>query len=77
MECRSYRDLRIFNSVFDQRFGGVLADDMGLGKTVQTIAFTTSSEQSTPYLIVGPTNVIYNWEKEIEKFTKRKKKWYK
>ena len=55
------------------KFGGVLADDMGLGKTVQTIAFTTSIEQTAPYLIIGPTNVIYNWEKEIEKFTKRKK----
>jgi superfamily II DNA or RNA helicase len=55
------------------KFGGILADDMGLGKTVQTIAFTTSIEQTAPYLIIGPTNVIYNWEKEIEKFTKRKK----
>jgi SNF2 family DNA or RNA helicase len=55
------------------QFGGVLADDMGLGKTVQTIAFTTSIEQTSPYLIIGPTNVIYNWEKEIDKFTKRKK----
>lgn len=55
------------------KFGGILADDMGLGKTVQTIAFTTSIEQTSPYLIIGPTNVIYNWEKEIDKFTKRKK----
>ncbi len=55
------------------QFGGVLADDMGLGKTVQTIAFTTSIEQTAPHLIIGPTNVIYNWEKEIGKFTKRKK----
>ena len=55
------------------KFGGILADDMGLGKTVQTIAFTTSIEQTAPYLIIGPTNVIYNWEKEIEKFTKKEK----
>ena len=55
------------------KFGGILADDMGLGKTVQTIAFTTSIEQTAPYLVIGPTNVIYNWEKEIDKFTKRKK----
>ena len=55
------------------QFGGILADDMGLGKTVQTIAFTTSIEQTAPYLVIGPTNVIYNWEKEIAKFTKRKK----
>lgn len=55
------------------QFGGILADDMGLGKTVQTIAFTTSIDQTAPYLIIGPTNVIYNWEKEIDKFTNRKK----
>jgi len=55
------------------QFGGILADDMGLGKTVQTIAFTTSIDQTSPYLIIGPTNVIYNWEKEIDKFTQRKK----
>ena len=47
------------------KFGGILADDMGLGKTVQTIAFTTSIEQTAPYLVIGPTNVIYNWEKKL------------
>ena len=46
----------------------LLADDMGLGKTVQTIAFCTTFKQDHPFLIVGPTNVIFNWESEIRKF---------
>ena len=74
-ELRDYQSYGVkWLSFLNQyQFGGILADDMGLGKTVQTIAFTTSIEQSAPHLIIGPTNVIYNWEKEIEKFTKRKK----
>jgi superfamily II DNA or RNA helicase len=48
--------------------GGILADDMGLGKTVQTLALTTTLQSKKPVLIVGPTNVIYNWESEINKF---------
>ena len=50
------------------QFGGILADDMGLGKTVQTLAVTTKLNQGGPCLIVGPTNVIYNWKREIEQF---------
>ncbi len=48
--------------------GGILADDMGLGKTVQTIAFCSQLTGTGPVLIVGPTNVTYNWKVEIEKF---------
>ncbi|MBT4552704.1 DEAD/DEAH box helicase [bacterium] len=53
-------------------FGGILADDMGLGKTVQTIAFASQMSGEGMILVVGPTNVIYNWEKEIEKFSPSK-----
>jgi len=52
--------------------GGVLADDMGLGKTCQTIALSTILEGDAPILVVGPTNVIYNWQREIEKFAPSK-----
>ncbi|WP_417006696.1 SNF2 helicase associated domain-containing protein [Aquibacillus salsiterrae] len=54
-------------------FGGILADDMGLGKTIQSIAFILS-ELSTirpdkqPALIVCPSSVTYNWQKEMTKF---------
>ena len=50
-------------------FGGILADDMGLGKTIQTIAYGTQLKNKGPILIVGPTNVIYNWKREIETFS--------
>ena len=48
--------------------GGILADDMGLGKTVQTIAFSTYLSSENPILIIGPTNVVFNWKDEINKF---------
>ncbi|BAQ65807.1 DEAD/DEAH box helicase [Geminocystis sp. NIES-3709] len=52
--------------------GACLADDMGLGKTIQLIAFLlTLKEQellTKPNLIVCPTSVLNNWEREIKKF---------
>ncbi len=52
--------------------GGVLADDMGLGKTLQTIAhFVTEKSHGRlvhPALVVAPTSLVFNWEREIRKF---------
>ncbi|MFP4163494.1 MAG: SNF2-related protein [Chitinispirillaceae bacterium] len=53
------------------RFGGCLADDMGLGKTVQTIALLLNEkklDEDRPSLVVVPTSLIFNWQREIEKF---------
>ncbi len=53
-------------------FGGCLADDMGLGKTVQALALLLKEKElghTGPSLIVCPTSVVFNWEKEIQKFT--------
>ncbi|TFH00448.1 MAG: hypothetical protein E4H13_07460, partial [Calditrichales bacterium] len=52
-------------------FGGCLADDMGLGKTVQTLALLQNeiNQGKLPNLIVAPTSVLFNWQREIEKFT--------
>ena len=48
---------------------GMLADDMGLGKTVQVIAFlSTLKALHKPVLIIMPTSLVFNWQKEIEKF---------
>ena len=51
---------------------GVLADDMGLGKTLQTIAhLLTEHEQGRadrPSLVIAPTSVLRNWQREIERF---------
>ena len=53
--------------------GACLADDMGLGKTVQLIAFllerlAKSPEDTRPMLLVAPTSVVGNWERELERF---------
>ncbi len=50
---------------------GVLADDMGLGKTVQALSLLlkVKNEQGPqPVLVVAPTSVLPNWEREAERF---------
>ena len=51
--------------------GACLADDMGLGKTVQTLAFIQKDlkKHGGKVLLICPTSVIGNWEKEASKFT--------
>lgn len=53
-------------------FGACMADDMGLGKTVQVIAFLLKLKDegglSSPALVVCPTTIVGNWEKECRKF---------
>lgn len=53
-------------------WGGILADDMGLGKTIQTLSWLAHYKNENPdakFLVVCPTTLTYNWEKEISKFT--------
>ncbi|MER7012067.1 DEAD/DEAH box helicase [Saccharopolyspora sp. NPDC000359] len=49
-------------------FGAVLADDMGLGKTLQTIALLASRAGDRPQLVVCPTSVVDNWQRELQRF---------
>ncbi|GAA1026726.1 hypothetical protein GCM10009557_05440 [Virgisporangium ochraceum] len=49
-------------------FGSVLADDMGLGKTLQTIALLAGRDGDRPHLVVCPTSVVGNWERELARF---------
>jgi superfamily II DNA or RNA helicase len=48
--------------------GTVLADDMGLGKTLQTIALLVGRAGDRPHLVVCPTSVVGNWERELARF---------
>ncbi|QQZ09189.1 DEAD/DEAH box helicase [Heyndrickxia vini] len=53
-------------------FGAILADDMGLGKTIQLIAYLLHvkkfSKSNAPSLIICPTSVLGNWQKEFVRF---------
>lgn len=52
--------------------GACLADDMGLGKTVQTLALIQrdrAAGETRPALLVCPTSVVGNWQKEAARFT--------
>ena len=53
-------------------FGACLADDMGLGKTVQLIAMLLYERQKldikSPTLLICPTSVVGNWQRETAKF---------
>ncbi|WP_028586740.1 DEAD/DEAH box helicase [Desulfocurvus vexinensis] len=63
--------LSFLNFLREYGFGGILADEMGLGKTIQTLSFIQSMverKMEGPNLIVVPTSVLPNWEREAEKF---------
>lgn len=54
-------------------FGSLIADDMGLGKTLQVIALLLKLKlegklDKEKALIVVPTTLLTNWQKEVEKF---------
>lgn len=54
-------------------FGSIIADDMGLGKTIQVISLLLQFKKEgrldkKKALIVVPTTLITNWQKEIERF---------
>ncbi|MEA3317062.1 MAG: DEAD/DEAH box helicase, partial [Bacteroidota bacterium] len=54
-------------------FGSIIADDMGLGKTIQVITMLLKFKEELRFkknkaLIIVPTTLLSNWEKEIERF---------
>ncbi|MBU1002916.1 MAG: DEAD/DEAH box helicase [Proteobacteria bacterium] len=72
-ELRPYQaqGLSFLNFLKEYGFGGILADEMGLGKTVQTLSFLQHMHErghDGPNLIVVPTSVLPNWEREAIKF---------
>ncbi|MED3721766.1 DEAD/DEAH box helicase [Geobacillus stearothermophilus] len=72
---RPYQQRGVDWLVFLRRFGfgACLADDMGLGKTVQLLAYLAYVKEmerpDTPALLICPTSVIGNWQKECTRFT--------
>lgn len=54
------------------QLGACLADDMGLGKTIQTLTLLLhdkkSSDGKPTVLLVCPTSVIGNWQREAARF---------
>ena len=50
----------------------LLADEMGLGKTVQTLSYAATEKHTFPILVVAPLVTLNNWEREIQKFLKKK-----
>ncbi|MGM1046415.1 MAG: DEAD/DEAH box helicase [Bacillota bacterium] len=76
-ELRSYQREGYAWLAFLRRFGlgACLADDMGLGKTVQFITYllhvketASGQEGRLPALLICPTSVLGNWQKELSRF---------
>jgi SNF2 family DNA or RNA helicase len=72
-QLRPYQQLGMSWLLFLRQyaFGATLADDMGLGKTIQLITYllkVKEAENTGPALIICPTSVLGNWQKELEKF---------
>lgn len=62
--------------------GGILADEMGLGKTLQALAYLSAAKTAAsvsgllpsdfcfpPSLVVCPTSLVDNWQREAARFT--------
>ena len=75
-KLRNYQKQGLSWLVYQQAIGfnSILADDMGLGKTIQIIALLlhqheiVASTTIKPTLLIAPTSVLGNWQKELDKF---------
>jgi SNF2 family DNA or RNA helicase len=78
-ELRPYQSRGVAWLKFLERWslGACLADDMGLGKSAQFLAFLLHLKEQKvlqdPVLLVCPTSVLGNWEREVRKFTPKLK----
>ncbi|MEW1631449.1 DEAD/DEAH box helicase [Streptomyces sp. NPDC089173] len=66
------RGLNWLNTMTSLGLGACLADDMGLGKTITLIALhlhrQSDRDAAGPTLVICPTSLMGNWQREIEKF---------
>ncbi|KYC36565.1 helicase [Scytonema hofmannii PCC 7110] len=73
-KLRPYQERGVAWLAFLERWGlgACLADDMGLGKSIEFIAFALHLKEQealeNPTLLVCPTSVLGNWEREVKKF---------
>jgi superfamily II DNA or RNA helicase len=75
-ELRSYQSDGYYWMQFlsQHELNGILADDMGLGKTLQTLTHLLTEKEAQrnaglPSLVIAPTSVVVNWQREADKFT--------
>jgi hypothetical protein len=72
VELRPYqlRGVTWLHAMTEAGLGGCLADDMGLGKTLQVIALHLHrvAARRGPTLVVCPTSLLGNWEREVRRF---------
>ncbi|BDS07925.1 hypothetical protein NT6N_29650 [Oceaniferula spumae] len=72
-ELRSYQEegFQWMQFLANNGLHGILADDMGLGKTMQTLTHILAEKEkgnTLPNLVVAPTSVVENWQREAAKF---------
>ncbi|MEG4491426.1 DEAD/DEAH box helicase [Microcoleus sp. D3_18_C4] len=73
-QLRPYQALGAGWLAFLERWGlgACLADDMGLGKSIELITFLLHLQEQNaleaPTLLVCPTSLLGNWEREVKKF---------
>jgi superfamily II DNA or RNA helicase len=67
-QARGYAWLHALTSL---GLGAALADDMGLGKTLQVLTWMLRrvEDARAPILVVCPTSLLGNWEREAARFT--------
>ncbi len=75
-DMRAYQveGLKFLTYCSSLRLGAILADDMGLGKTLQALAWMEhlrDTEGPSPCLVICPASVVYNWQREAEKFVSK------
>jgi SWI/SNF-related matrix-associated actin-dependent regulator 1 of chromatin subfamily A len=69
MEMREYQKQGVAYNLLHKRV--IVGDTMGLGKTIQAIA-TAEGAGDGAWLIICPSSLKINWQREIEMWTKNK-----
>lgn len=54
------------NQLMHNGWSGLLADEMGLGKTAQMLAFLRTLRGK--HLVVCPSSLVFNWQREADRF---------